>query len=168
MLEEKKKEEILKKAYEVGFGYERDYYGCCQCVIAAVQDVLDMRDDDVFKIGTGFAGGGGLMGNGTCGALCGGIIMLGYKVGRERNKLKEEEGIRYKTYELVRKLYEKFLEEFGGIHCKDIQKKVFGRSYNLLNPKEYEEFEKARGHSEKCPSVVGKATRWTVELLLDL
>lgn len=94
--------------------------------------------------------------------------MLGYKVGRERNKFKDEEGIRYKTYELVRKLYEKFLEEFGGIHCKDIQKKVFGRSYNLLDPKEYEEFEKAGGHSEKCPSVVGKATRWTVELLLDL
>jgi len=44
----------------------------------------------------------------------------------------------------------------------------FGRSYNLLDPKEYEELEKARGHSEKCPSVVGKATRWTVELLLDL
>ena len=37
-------ETIFKKAYDLGFAYERDYMGCAQCVIAALQDTLDIRN----------------------------------------------------------------------------------------------------------------------------
>jgi hypothetical protein len=65
------------------------------------------------------------------------------------------------------KLHDKFINEYGSILCKDIQKKIMGRSFNLWDPKDYEEFEKAGGHTDKCPDVVGKAAEWTVEILYD-
>ena len=61
------KEETAKKAYDLGFSYEKEYIGCCQCTIAALQDALHMENDAVFKAGTGLAGGIGATGVGPCG-----------------------------------------------------------------------------------------------------
>jgi len=52
--------------------------------------------------------------------------------------------------------------------CKDVQRKLFGRSFNLLDPKDYAEFEKAGAHVDKCPSVSGNAAKWAAEIILDL
>jgi hypothetical protein len=35
-----------------------------------------------------------------------------------------------------------------------------------MDPKEYEEFEKAGAHIDKCPTVSGNAAKWTVEIIL--
>ncbi len=161
------KEELLKKAYELGFSYERDYGGCCQCVLAAIQDTLNIRNDTIFKAGTGFAGGIGATGTGPCGALSGGVMAIGSKVGRERQNWKDPEGIRLKAYQKSRKLCDKFIQEYGGTTCREIQNKLFGRSFNLLDANEMKEFDKAGGHTTKCPSVVGNAAKWTVEILSE-
>lgn len=78
------REMLLQKAYELGFEYEKTYRGCSQCVVAAIQDTLDLRDDAIFKAATGFAGGCGLTGIGVCGAFAGGVMVLGQLLGRER------------------------------------------------------------------------------------
>ena len=49
-------EEALEKAYNLGKEYEKTYRGCSQCVIAALQDVLGVGSDDVFKAATGPGG----------------------------------------------------------------------------------------------------------------
>ena len=41
-----------------------------------------------------------------------------------------------------------------------------GRSYNLWIPEEFKEFEKAGGHTDKYPIVVGNASKWAIEILL--
>lgn len=164
---EKSNKEILKKAYELGFQYEREYRGCCQCALAAIQDTLGMENEAVFKAGTGLAAGVCGTGTGACGGLTGGIMMISSKIGRERKNFKDAEGIRFKTRELALKLYHKFVEEYGSSNCCEIQQKLFGRSYNLLDPAEYEAFDKAGAHIDKCPSVVGNAAKWTVEILLE-
>ncbi len=35
----KTKKEIIEEAYKQGFGCERNYRGCAQCAVAAIQDV---------------------------------------------------------------------------------------------------------------------------------
>ncbi|RLB29772.1 MAG: hypothetical protein DRG87_06445, partial [Deltaproteobacteria bacterium] len=69
-------QELLDRAYQLGFEYEKTYRGCSQCAIAAIQDTLDIRDDSVFKAGTGLAGGGGLTGIGVCGGYVGGVMVV--------------------------------------------------------------------------------------------
>jgi len=51
------KKELLEKAYRLGFEYEKIYRGCSQCAIAAIHNTLDIRDESVFKAGTGLATG---------------------------------------------------------------------------------------------------------------
>jgi len=41
-----------------------------------------------------------------------------------------------------------------------------GRSFYLFDPEQFQDFEKAGSHNDKCPSVVGNATRWVVDIML--
>jgi C_GCAxxG_C_C family probable redox protein len=163
----KTKQELLDKAYELGFEYEKVYRGCSQCVIAAIQDTLNIRDDSVFKAGTGLAGGGGLTGIGVCGGYVGSVMVLSQVVGRERSNFEDPEGIRYKTFGLTRKFLGDYTRELGSIICRDIQLIRFGRPYYIADPNDYEKFEAAGAHVDKCPDVVGKAAQLAVELILD-
>ena len=40
-----------------------------------------------------------------------------------------------------------------------------GQTYRLNRPDDWDQFIEAGGHSEKCPMVVGKAARWTAEII---
>jgi C_GCAxxG_C_C family probable redox protein len=164
---EKAKQKLLDKAYELGFEYEKVYRGCSQCVIAAIQDTLNIRDDSVFKAGTGLAGGGGLTGTGVCGGYVGAVMVISQVVGRERSNFEDPEGIRYKTFELTRKLLRDYTRELGSIICRDIQLIKFGRPYYIADADDYEKFEAAGAHVDKCPDVVGRAAQLAVGLILD-
>jgi C_GCAxxG_C_C family probable redox protein len=160
-------EEAAAKAYKLGKEYEKTYRGCSQCVIAALQDVLDARNDDVFKAATGLAGGTGLTCDSGCGAYTGAVLVLSSLVGRERNDFSDPGGVRFKTHELARKFREKFIQEYGSVICRDIQTKVVGRYYYLPDPQEFEKFHNAGAHDIHCPEVVGNAARWTAEIILE-
>ena len=160
-------ENIADVAYTKGKEYERTYRGCSQCVVAALQDALGIRNDDIFKAATGMAGGSGMTADNGCGAYNGAILMLSYLLGRERDNFADPEGIRYKTHELVRGFRDKFLSEYGSIICRDIQTRVVGRPYYLADPDEYEKFHNAGAHDTICPEVVGKAARWMAESMMD-
>ena len=166
MVEVKDAEVLAQRAYELGFEYEKNYRGCGQCLVAAVQDVLDLRNDVVFKSLTGYAGGGGIVGDSGCGAYVGGILILSLLLGRERDNFADPEGIRFKSYELARKLHDRFIAEYGSAICRNIQMKLMGRPYYLADQDEMDKFDQAGGHSTICPEVVGKAARWVVELIL--
>ncbi len=120
----------------------------------------------ICKAATALGAGGCSTGNGLCGGLIGGIMVIGSKIGRERKDFKDLEGM-WKTRDIASKLYDKFTKEYGSGNCRAIQTKLFGRSYNLLDPTDKEAFEKAGGHTDKCTSVVGNASKWTVEILLE-
>jgi len=163
-LVESDKENLMKRAYDLGFNFEREYGSCPQCVFAAVSEVLGKGSDEIFKAIDGLAGGLGRSGDGTCGALSGGVAAISRRYGREEFP---NLGQRERCMTLSKKLHDKFIEEYGSVLCKDVQTKIMGRSYNFWDPKEREEFEKAGGHTDKCPNVVGKAAKWVVEILLD-
>jgi len=161
------RKELLDKAYQLGFEYEKTYRGCSQCVIAAIQDTLDISDESVFKAGTGLAAGGGLTGMGVCGGYAGSIMVLSQLLGRERSNFADPEGVRHKSFALARKFQADYIRELGSIMCKDIQYIKFGRPFYIVDADEFEKFEAAGAHEDKCRDVVGKAARVAVSLILD-
>jgi len=156
-----------QKAYELGKHYEKTYRGCSQCAIAALQDVFDIRNDDIFKSSTALAGGSAMSSEGSCGAYLGSLMVLGHLVGRERDNFADPEGIRFTTQKLAGKLRQKFIDEYGSIICRNIQTKTMGRSYYLADPQEYEKFHNAGAHDIYCPEVVGKAARWMADIIQE-
>ena len=169
-MDTQKKESIAKKAFDLGFAYERDYRGCSQSVIAALQDALGARNRDtdmIFKSATGLAGGVGRETDGCCGAYSGASMMIGYFLGRERDRFNDTEGIRLQTAALVQQLHKKFIDEYGTITCRQIHTKIMGRPFYIKDPDEAKKFDEAGAHADKCTGVVGLAARWTAEILIE-
>lgn len=163
----KSREEILEEVYDKAFKYEAEIGSCPQCVLSAIMEVLDVGDPATVQAIDAMAGGTALSTEGTCGALVGGLIAISSIVGRTYEDFSKGDSKR-RVFLYSKKLYDKFVEEYGSPICKDVHKKLFGRSFKLLDPKEYQEFEKAGAHVDKCPDVSGKVARWAAEIILDL
>ena len=168
------RQDLLDKAYELGTNYEKYSTSCSQCTVAALHDVLGF-DDSLVRAANSSCAGQAAQVIGTCGGLIGGTMVLDYYFGRPVEKISDKEVIQENldalanAIEIAKLLYDKYIEEYGTIICPHIQVQLFGRHFYLWDPDELAIFEKAGGHSdpEKCVSVVGKAARWTLEILLD-
>jgi len=163
----KSREEILEEVYNRAFKYEAEIGSCPQCVLSAIMEVLDVGDLATVQAADALAGGTALSTEGTCGALVGGLLAISSIVGRTYEDFSAGESKR-RVFLYSKKLYDKFVEEYGSPVCKDVHVKLFGRSYKLLDPKEYKAFEEAGAHVDKCPSVSGNVARWAAEIILDL
>ncbi len=160
-MENDQKQSLGEQAYGKAVRYELDY-GCCpQCVLATVQETVGIIDDQLIKASHGLSGGGGLMGEGTCGALTGGLLALSARYGRDRDKL--DRGRYINNFKKAQQLTDKFREEFGGLTCKQLQEKFTGRTYDMWNAEEYKAFDSARG--QQCAHATGTVTKWVIEML---
>jgi hypothetical protein len=157
-------EELKDKAYQLGFEYESTRGSCSQCVLAALQETIGGVDDQVFQAIQGLSGGTVSFGSGTCGALVGGIVMIGSEVGRTKVQFDNQTPNR-KVVEIGHKLAERFNEYYDGITCAEVQTKEMGRAFNMLDAEDKQNFIDQGGHSIHCSSVCGNAARWTIEIM---
>jgi len=164
---EPKNKSLSTKAYELAYKYEAEQGSCPQAVLSAIYETLNLGDPKTIQAADGLAGGTALSNKGTCGALVGGILAIGAIVGRTYQDFSEGKRKR-RVFQYAKNLLDRFEEQYPGPLCHEVQKNLFGRSYVLSNPKEYELFEKAGAHIDKCPSVAGNVAKWTVEILIPL
>ena len=172
-LSEDEKNQLLNDAYDLGFRYERDYHGCSQAAFGALQELFGVSEPLVFKAACGFAGGFGGSNREICGALSGSGLFLSMLYGRTRDKIDDAERRRFVAYNACSEIRNKYLEEWGSATCREIMMEQMHRMgkgrrwFSILVPEEFEEFVKLGGHSEVAPDVVGKACRWTAELIIE-
>jgi len=168
------KEEILDRVEQRAASYMYEYKGCAQAVILALQQEFNLPGGSVAVKEASFAGRGIARLGDMCGALFGGIMALGLASGRENLEdpvypdpevIDEASGLP-RSLALVRRYYQRSVEALGGSTCRDIQVKMFGRSYDMGNPKENEEFSKLS--NTKCSELVGQVTRLTAETILEM
>lgn len=167
-------EKLLDAVYKSGADYEHYSGSCSQCAVAALQKYLGF-EDIVVKIATSSCGGQAGLTAGTCGGLIGGTIVLDYFFGRPASDISDKEMIQRgngevaRAMEAARLLGDKYIREYGSILCPQIQERLFGRRFNFDNSEDWQAFDKAGAHADptKCMSVVGKAARWTMEILIE-
>jgi C_GCAxxG_C_C family probable redox protein len=157
--------DLVVKAAEAAYVYERTYHGCSQCVLASLQESLGVGSRDSFKAATALAGGIARMGN-ACGALVGGIMGIGLACGREVLEDSTTSQGYARAMELGGEFCRRFEKEFGSTQCHEIQRSLFGRCFDLRQPREREEFREAGGY-EKCPYVAGKAAELAAALIVE-
>jgi hypothetical protein len=64
-------------------------------------------------------------------------------------------------------LYARFKERFGTAICREILTKIQGFETDFMDKAQFKRFEDAGGHSSICPTIVGLAAAWTVDILWD-
>lgn len=162
---------LKQKAYDLGYKYEGQYGACSQATMRALQEAYQEVNPEVFQAMAGFAAGGGIEGDGMCGAYVASIYFLSSKYGRRLEDLDKDpddpkaEKILFETFSLVKKVHEKFMEKYGSVICHQINRKLYGRPYYLADPDELEKFDANGAHDWGCTSVCGEGARWTVEVL---
>ena len=161
---ERNREAIAERAGELATEYEKTCTGCAQSVVAGLLDALEIESPDVFKAASGLADGIGLTGDGSCGALTGGAMVIGLVLGRERKDHRDMMKP-MQSYLLCKELHDEFVREYGSCRCHDIQRKIMGRTFDLLDPRQLEEAMK-EGMLEHCAGVCGRAARRAAELIL--
>ena len=168
------RQELLDRAYELGFNYEKYSWSCSQCTVAALHELLGI-DEVVVKVSTSICGGTADQTLGTCGALAGGVIALDYYFGRPLEKMSYHKCIQTNIdalnpgSEVSQRLADKFIKEYGTFICGQLQRKLFGRIFCFTEEDGIEKWLAAGAHSDKdkCCHLVGNAARWTLEILLE-
>jgi hypothetical protein len=166
----KTKDEIIKKSNELATEYEAKYKGCGQCTFLAIIDALRWggleiipRDmEDRFFSGLCLLTGGiGLSGEGTCGAVASGTLAIGLALGLRRESINES--LFRGSCVIVRDaLLDKYYRKYSSILCKDIQRKFYGKAWDLTRDEMSAEF---LGISKGC--VIMEGAMWATEVILD-
>jgi C_GCAxxG_C_C family probable redox protein len=164
MMADEKAQEIVEKAGRLAEEYEKTCTGCAQSAVAGLLDALGIENEEVFRAASGLADGIGLSGDGSCGALTGCSMVIGLVFGRER-KDHQDMMKPMQSYLLCKELHGEFIQQYGSCRCHDIQNETMGRTFNLLDPEQFQEAWKF-GMLDHCSRVVGGAVRKTAELIL--
>jgi len=164
------KEEIINKAEELGTEYEAKYKGCGQCTFLAIADALRwggleiIPEDIEERLYSGICvltAGVCMTGDGTCAATASSVLLIGMALGTPR-VAGDVSAVRKAGATIRNTLLDKYYKEYGSILCKDVQRKYFGKAWNLADDEMAHEF---LGITKGC--IIMQAARWATEIILD-
>lgn len=91
-------------------------YNCAQAVVFAWSDDVHLDKEIALKLACGFGGGMGRKGE-VCGAVTGGLLVIGARYGRGEN---DDRAVTQRTYAKVSELMEKFQSTYGTVLCRQL------------------------------------------------
>ncbi len=174
------REEWIRQAYNLGYEMEKKWGNCAQVTLWAIQQTLSEAgnaathlDPGELKAISGFHAGAGGLCDGACGGYVAGIYMISRKFGRAVEQLgaDSEDPRAVRTTRglnhVVAQLHRRFIEEYGTVVCSGIHRRLYGRTFHLLDEDDRKKFDAAGAHEWGCTAVVGNATQWSVDILLS-
>lgn len=99
---------------EQAYAYHQKGYNCCQCVLAAFSDRI-AASRQMMDIGAGFGGGAGT--GELCGAVVGGIMVLGALMPMDPE---DPAGSKKRTLAVCREMQKRFQQRYGALRCRDL------------------------------------------------
>ena len=137
--------------------YLNTEFNCAQSVVSQFAQELNIDSVAALKVSCGLGSGMGRTGN-MCGAVTGGMLVLGLKYGMSEPDSTDDKD---KTYDKVASLLNKIEGIYGSANCTELMGVDIGTPAGQQEAKE-------KGLSEKiCAKVVEDVTRILEDLLKD-
>jgi C_GCAxxG_C_C family probable redox protein len=148
-------EQFKKIAEELSSVYGPEFHGCAQVVAGSLMEILGISDDLVLMAASCFAGGAKRCL--TCGAISGGLIVLGMKYGRR----KLEDGIEAeeKSLEPAMELADRFMNEYNTTNCCELT------GFDFRDPDQFQSFIDSPEANQKCTERISKVCGWVAEII---
>jgi hypothetical protein len=155
-------DEIEAKAKETQLAYA----GCGRTVLFSMQHFFPFIPDELIRAASALSGGCAASGA-SCGAFCAGLLAIGLKLAPWiEDKSDEATAKRDLARKAEYEFRDAFIKEFGSVLCPKVQERVMGRSWNLNDPGEMEEFMHSPDH-DKCSIVASWSARRAAKILLE-
>jgi hypothetical protein len=148
VLLKKTKKEIVSKARELAVAYEARFKGCGECTFLAIIDALrwggielitEDEEKKLFPAVSMLTAGVCMTGEGTCGAVASSAMALGLALGMPMDCADVDAA--HRAAATIRDtLLKKYFKKYGSILCKDVQRKYFGKAWNLADDEMTREF----------------------------
>lgn len=163
MIDVKEKERLIDEARMLGKHYFQKYGTCAPTTVFAVCETLGMEvSDDVIKSVaplSSFSGG--------CGGMCGAAVSLGLRFGKGLEEFKENHKLGG-IIPLLHGVQSKFEDKYSSFLCKDIQSKLYGRSFDYRYSEDVKAYQSMIEEvKDKCSEVTSDAAGWAVETILN-
>ena len=141
------RKEFQMEKTEVAIDVFENGFNCAQSVVAAFVEQTGLPQQTAYRIACGFGAGMGRRQQ-TCGAVTGGVIVIGAKYGKDadRTDLDKE-----KTYQMVVDFTRAFEEKHSTTECR----KLLGCDLTTVDGKRH--FEESDLHSTVCVECVKDA-----------
>jgi C_GCAxxG_C_C family probable redox protein len=147
------REDIMKRTFDT----EMKCHGCAQVIVQSFLDVFEEDNVAVSMASSPFAAGLALTGN-NCGALVGGLMVLGLVFGR-KDVTEGMEGI-LAGIRPMRKLVRYFGEKYKDINCRDITQT------DLADPQKAQEYFDGGG-LERCANMMADVAGFVSDILYE-
>ncbi len=133
-------------------------YNCAQAVLFSFCDELQFDKDTALKLACGFGAGMGRKEE-VCGAVTGGIMVIGVKYGRGEN---QDRSYMEQTYLKTRELMERFVEKHGTYICRRLL-----NGCELTNPEGQKEFKEKDLLNQVCRHCVGNVAEIVEDIIKE-
>ncbi len=130
-------------------------FSCSQAVFSAFAEAAGIDLETALKISSSFGAGMARMGD-TCGALTGGMIVLGLKFGRI---VADDTEAKEKNYRLVHEFVEEFNRRFEKADCRDLL------GFDPGSPEASQRFANEPELKKKCSGFVREASEIIEEII---
>lgn len=101
---------------ELAVSYHDKGYNCCQSVLGAFHDRMDIPLETVLRLGAGFGSGAGT--GELCGAIAGAVMALDLIAGGDVSG--DIAGSKRRAAARSRELQKRFSERFGALRCREL------------------------------------------------
>ena len=158
--DKKSNEEIFIRLDELVYKYYGLYGTCSQSSFHALNDVFDLKAENIIK-GLVLFPGIALRGE-TCGAVTGSLLAIGlvfeeHAIDEERKRLSRAPSFKFCS---------EFESEYGTTRCRDVIEHVTGKKYTVTKHEDYESMYE-EGVFNLCPKVIKKAVRIAADIILE-
>ena len=158
MAQDNSKESLIEQARKKAHDYELQFHGCSQSIVLAFQELLGTDDELTFKAAGPLCAG---LGTGkTCGALTGGMMVLGMKYGRTR--IDEGLGGLFSGILIAQSLVQRFEQEYGATACLEISRLDWTDTDAVIQAINNPEF------MTMCANVVGTTAEMVAEIIVEV
>ena len=165
-MDSEKKKKLTMEIEETACNNAKAYRGCAQWPLYAIQKHLKLGDKHTFRAASALAGG--VAGSGeTCGALLGALLAIGLAYGRDELESIETSNDFAEALERSVTMCDRFKNEFGSLRCREVQQAIFGRSWDLRDTEERNDFLN-RHDIDKCSDlVIRKSAGIAAEVIME-
>ena len=103
---------------EIANNYHKQGFNCCQSVLGAFADRLEIPEEAAMRLGAGFGSGAGT--GELCGAITGAVMALDLIAGGDA--VSDPAGAKRRAAARSRELQKRFSERFGALRCRELLK----------------------------------------------